>query len=374
MSIRQSLLGGRVHESLLPILSFSSHKLRKIRSIILPYAGRIESIEERALEYLPYYHDELSREILHDRIDYLKTRDQNIFMDRAEKTGMKFHRLPPVIGDGASGIVLLHDSNSRKLRYTRRALEALEQPGNFRMMTLKEFLLGAEILPSEIAVSALSNFGNELVKAGLFFRRTKPRVFRSTFFLTRDDLQYFDVFSPVENEVVVDAGAYDGGTALQFLEWGGDKVKHVYSFEFDPVNAEKCRENLRPYSDKVTVISKGTWDKDETMRVKAAGGTGSSVNSEGDTEVHLASIDSVVKDEPVTFIKMDVEGAELKSLMGAKNTIVNNRPRLAICVYHKPEDLYEIPGYILSLVPEYKFCLRHYSSRDWETVLYASCE
>ncbi len=71
---------------------------------------------------------------------------------------------------------------------------------------------------------------------------------------------------------------------------------------------------------------------------------------------------------------MDVEGAELKSLIGAKNTIIKNKPRLAICVYHKPEDICEIPEYILSLVPEYKFYLRHYSSINWETVLYASCD
>ena len=70
---------------------------------------------------------------------------------------------------------------------------------------------------------------------------------------------------------------------------------------------------------------------------------------------------------------MDVEGAELKSLMGARNTIVKNHPRLAICAYHKLEDLYEIPEYILSLVPEYKFYLRHYASNAYELVLYAYC-
>ena len=72
---------------------------------------------------------------------------------------------------------------------------------------------------------------------------------------------------------------------------------------------------------------------------------------------------------------MDVEGAELKSLVGARNTIIKNHPRLAICVYHKISDVYEIPEYILSIVPEYRFFLRHYNAtHHWETVLYASCD
>ena len=190
----------------------------------------------------------------------------------------------------------------------------------------------------------------------------------------REDIQYFDVFNPADDEIIVDAGAYDGTTALQFLEWGKGKVKHIYSFEFDPINAVKCEENLKPYAGKITLIKKGTWDKDEIVYSNAKGGTGSSIISEGNTQVQLASIDSELVGVPVTFIKMDVEGAELKSLMGAKNTIIKNHPRLAICVYHKPEDIYEIPGYILSLVPEYKFYLRHYASNQWETVLYAYCE
>ena len=190
----------------------------------------------------------------------------------------------------------------------------------------------------------------------------------------RSDIQYFDVFNPVDNEIIIDAGCYDGTTAKQFLQWGGGKVKKIYSFEFDPFNAAKCEENLKDLRDKVTLIKKGTWDKDEILHVNAAGGSGSSTRSEGDDTVYLTSIDSVVKDERVTFIKMDVEGAELKSLIGAKNTITKNKPRLAISLYHKPEDIYEIPEYILSLVPEYRFYLRHYSSVIWETVLYASCD
>ena len=136
--------------------------------------------------------------------------------------------------------------------------------------------------------------------------------------------QYLDVFAPSENEIVVDAGCYDGATTLRFLEWGKGKVKHIYSFEFDPLNAVKCEENLKPYADKITLIKKGTWDKDEAVYTLAEGGVGSGVRSKGNVRAELTAIDNVVKDEPVTFIKMDVEGAELKSLIGAKNTIIYN--------------------------------------------------
>ena len=68
---------------------------------------------------------------------------------------------------------------------------------------------------------------------------------------------------------------------------------------------------------------------------------------------------------------MDIEGAELESLQGARKTIRRDRPKLAVCIYHKPEDMIEIPLYIKELVPEYKLYIRHHSNSGTETVLYA---
>lgn len=99
------------------------------------------------------------------------------------------------------------------------------------------------------------------------------------------------------------------------------------------------------------------------------GSTSSRIGAGGDIE-NLVKIDDEIT-EYVTFIKMDVEGAELESLKGATSILIKDKPRLAICIYHKKEDLSEIPQYLLSVVPEYRFVVRHYNAKPWETVLYA---
>lgn len=88
--------------------------------------------------------------------------------------------------------------------------------------------------------------------------------------------------------------------------------------------------------------------------------------------IEVDTIDNIVE-EKVTFIKMDVEGAELEALQGASKTIIKNKPTLAICVYHKREDLITIPQYIKELVPEYKLYLRGHFIYASELVLYAVC-
>ena len=126
--------------------------------------------------------------------------------------------------------------------------------------------------------------------------------------------------------------------------------------------------------DEVEFIGKGLWNKKSVMRIGSGrSSSDSSVSLEGDSKIEVTTLDSEVGEEKVTFIKMDIEGAELNALKGAKETIIKNKPRLAICIYDKPKDIYEIPEYILSLVPEYRFWIRHYTSNNWETVLYAKC-
>ncbi len=350
----------------------------------LSYHHRISQTIKKADKFLPYYQDELSKILLADHERFLRTQDENIFIDRAKSEGWRFNGIYAGVGGGYefidpekfSGLVLIYDDDdSDNLKRSKNLLSISDWAEKYRCLTLADFLNNVEVKRSELIVPVLSE--KKIPEFFDFMRRNNMFYSHHVRFgnlsSIREDEQYFDVFEPVDDEIIIDAGCYDGATAINFLKWGQGKVKKIYSFEFDPVNAEICERNLQPYQDKITLVKKGTWDKDETLHVNPSGSSGSSVRSEGNVEVQLTAIDNVVKDEKVTFIKMDVEGAELKSLMGARNTITKNHPRLAICMYHKLEDLYEIPEYILSLVPEYKFYLRHYDSNYCELVLYAYC-
>lgn len=120
----------------------------------------------------------------------------------------------------------------------------------------------------------------------------------------------------------------------------------------------------------IRIHNNAAWDKKENIYFDDDG-SGSAAKENGSLSVDGISLDELFPDADVTFVKMDIEGSEMKALEGAKNTIISKKPRLAIYIYHKPWDVVEIPAYILSLVPDYRFYIRHYSSKMWETVLYA---
>lgn len=122
------------------------------------------------------------------------------------------------------------------------------------------------------------------------------------------------------------------------------------------------------------LINRGLWSREETLYFAGNADQGSKIiETEGQDvmTVPVAAIDDVAGGEKVTFIKMDVEGAELEALKGARKTIEKHHPRLAISIYHKPEDIWEIPAYILSLSGDYRLYIRHYQFSKNETILYA---
>ena len=114
------------------------------------------------------------------------------------------------------------------------------------------------------------------------------------------------------------------------------------------------------------------WKEKAELGFSQNGDAGSKITDGAGTKISVDSIDDICAGDTVTFIKMDIEGSELNALQGAINTIRRDRPRLAICIYHSLEDLYEIPLWIKETVPEYRIYIRHHSDNEAETVVYAT--
>lgn len=186
--------------------------------------------------------------------------------------------------------------------------------------------------------------------------------------------QYFidNLFKPSEEEVFIDAGCYDGESTLDFINWCHGKYKKIYAFEPDSKNFKICQEMFKQTQiNDFELMNVGLWNKDEVLSFTNTGGGDSRINDTGTSQIEAVSLDQILNGEKVTFIKMDIEGSELQALEGAKQTIQTYRPKLAICIYHKPEDILDIQLYIKSLVPDYQFYIRHYTLFQVETVLYA---
>ena len=187
---------------------------------------------------------------------------------------------------------------------------------------------------------------------------------------------YFDeAFLQHNNqEVFVDAGAFDGKTILDFNQWCNGKYSKIYAFEPQIEAIEKCKTNCAGMEN-VIYLPKGLWDKDQTVHFVCDGTESRIVDCEDDSSfsVDVTALDvNVLQGGTIpTFIKMDIEGTELKALEGAAECISKYSPQLAISVYHRPEDIIEIPMFIKSLNPRYRFWLRHYSLSWFDTVLYA---
>lgn len=186
------------------------------------------------------------------------------------------------------------------------------------------------------------------------------------------------------NEVFVDAGPLDGLSCVAFRDWCGDDNAVCCCFEPDEGNRKKTETNLKGYGlSGYKMYDAGLWDRKETLLFDARGMGESRVvekskddsidtDIEGIVEIPVVSMDEALSGQRVTFIKMDIEGSELKALKGAEGIIKQQKPKLAICVYHKPEDIWDIPDYILSLRDDYRLYFRHYCY--WgvgETVMYA---
>jgi FkbM family methyltransferase len=169
----------------------------------------------------------------------------------------------------------------------------------------------------------------------------------------KEEEQYFPSFNNLlDNEIFVDCGAFDGDTIKLFYEKTNGKYDKIYAFECDIENIKKLRNTTSKYKN-IEIIGKGCYSE-KTSLTFSNNGTGTSMIIKNDIDCGLGWGGGGVIIDTDTI-----------------DNVVKSKPKLAISVYHKPEDLITIPEYIISLNKNYKLFLRHYGYNSWETILYA---
>lgn len=202
----------------------------------------------------------------------------------------------------------------------------------------------------------------------------RPEIFEE---ITLSEEQYFltDIFDFSIDECIIDGGAFTGDTLQKYYELSDGRFKEIYCFEPDDDNFYKLSENVNKIiktSGDIKIYNLGLFNKAGKVYFSNSHNSAACIVDEANYHIQVTSIDEVIKTNKVTMIKLDVEGAEVETIMGAKNTIMKQKPKLAICNYHLSSDLWEIPLVIRDLVPQYKIYLRHHNSKCWyESVVYA---
>jgi FkbM family methyltransferase len=189
-------------------------------------------------------------------------------------------------------------------------------------------------------------------------------------------LQYFpdDVPRTTSPMRLIDCGAFDGDT-LRAIAALGVPVEDAFAFEPDPGNfarlVETSAEFARATGAQVALWPCAVTDRTASRRFRSGVGEAGHIAADGDESVTSVALDDVLPVVLATDLKMDIEGAELDALRGAERLIRRARPRLAICVYHRPEHLWEIPLAVRDLGVPYEYFLRSHGHAGFDAVMYA---
>lgn len=198
---------------------------------------------------------------------------------------------------------------------------------------------------------------------------------------TRDRLNYYGRMSPLsqqyyepeimhlsDHEVYFDCGAKDGDTALAFRQACNGTYKKIIAFEPDKANFSLLKENTCNLPN-VVCVNAGVGETEAVLAFNGNVGGHSSFQETGKSFARIMPLDQYINEKP-TLIKMDIEGFELSALMGAQMILRQHRPKLAICVYHKPCDIVELPKYVLEQRNDYRVYFRLYRNFGHDLVCY----
>lgn len=167
----------------------------------------------------------------------------------------------------------------------------------------------------------------------------------------------------------VDLGAYNGDTVREFIGFSNENYEKIIAVEPNGRNFRKlCEygENVKGLVCKNAVC----WSFSGEIPFSKGGGRMAKADENG-VMTPCVSVDDLVGELGCDYIKYDVEGAEKMALEGSQNTIKSHKPKLCVALYHRLEDMIDLPLECLRLNPDYKLFVRHYPYYPaWETNLF----
>lgn len=181
----------------------------------------------------------------------------------------------------------------------------------------------------------------------------------------RDDLQ--ELFAFGSEETYLDLGAYTGDTVEEFLQLTAGKYRRIIALEPDRRNFAKLARYAAAISGEIMALQKGIWQEAGERGFSDDGGRQSTFMGRDKKTVPVASIDDLCRNEKVSYIKMDVEGAEARALAGGKHTVAAYKPKMLIAAYHYDKDIFTLPLMLWDMADDYKIYLRkHPYVPAWE--------
>lgn len=323
-------------------------------------------IERNAERVLNKLEDDLSRAVFNIRMNYLCTQDRVIFAESILKIcpDMHFGEIDTFLANNQlSHLCIVGKEDNAKYTYSvlERAGYSVNICEDVNEITLDDEV-GFLVFDKQLQ--------EELIKHEIDCHRI---FYHSRHFTGRTGWQYFDVFTPKEQEVFADIGAFSGDTASDFVRWCSGNYNQILLFEPNPFIIEKCQQRIQQEAIEHVVLypvalsnKKGR----EYFQINESFPYTAKLNENGEHMVDVVTMDEVCKDIPISFIKIDAEGEEKNIIEGAKNIINKYHPRMAVSVYHHLDDFVKLANQLLDIYPDYRLAFRHYHTDTNETILY----
>jgi len=171
-------------------------------------------------------------------------------------------------------------------------------------------------------------------------------------------------------KLFIDLGGHDGESTRQFLKRSNAEVDQIYIAEPDSSYYLKLVKEFSHYKENITIIRKAAWSSSTTLKFEQ-NGPQSTIRESGTSTVSTFTVDSLGLRGKYGLIKMDIEGAEMNALVGCAKTLCENHFDLVISAYHKKDDFITLTNYLSSLQIRYRYYLRHFGTKIYETCIIA---